>query len=72
MNGVHVNSMRFGQTEIDGSVLDLTHGVTGDGSGGPELSLSISSATGSVSGTVRSDNGAAEGANERGIVRCQQ
>jgi hypothetical protein len=63
MNGVYVKSMRLGQTEIDGSVLDLTHGVTaGDGSGGPELSLSISSATGSVSGTVRSDNGAAEGA----------
>jgi hypothetical protein len=63
MNGVYVKSMRLAQMEIDGSVLDLTHGVTaGDGSGGPELSLSISSATGSVSGTVRNDNGATEGA----------
>lgn len=49
---VYVKSMQLGSQSIDGSVLDLSNG-----SGGAALTLLLSPATGSVSGTVRDDNG---------------
>lgn len=53
----YVASMQLGGTAIDGSLLDLTNG-----SGGGELSVRLSAATGSVSGNVSDDKGAAAGA----------
>jgi protocatechuate 3,4-dioxygenase beta subunit len=49
---VYVKSMQLGSQSIDGSVLDLSNG-----SGGVTLTLLLSPATGSVSGTVRDDKG---------------
>ena len=49
---VYVKSMQLGSQSIDGSVLDLSNG-----SGGAALTLLVSPATGSVSGTVRDDKG---------------
>jgi hypothetical protein len=49
---VYVKSMQLGSQSIDGSVLDLSNG-----SGGAALTLLLSPATGSVSGTVRDDKG---------------
>jgi hypothetical protein len=45
---VYVKSMRLGTTAIDGALLDLSNG-----SGGADLTLLLSAATGSVSGTVQ-------------------
>jgi hypothetical protein len=45
---VYVKSMRLGSTPIDGPVLDLSNG-----SGDAELTLLLSAATGSISGTVQ-------------------
>ena len=49
---VYVKSMQLGSQSIDGSVLDLSNG-----SAGAALTLLLSPATGSVSGTVRDDKG---------------
>ncbi len=54
---VYVKSMKLGSQSIDGSVLDLSNG-----SGGAALTLLLSPATGSVSGTVRDDKGNPAGA----------
>jgi hypothetical protein len=51
---LYVKSMRLGSKEIDGAVLDLTNG-----SSGADLSLVLSAATGSISGTVLDDQGKA-------------
>jgi protocatechuate 3,4-dioxygenase beta subunit len=48
----YVKSMRLGTVAIDGAALDLS-----DGSGGGDLALLLSPATGVVSGTVRDDRG---------------
>ena len=45
---VYAKSMRLGSTPIDGPVLDLSNG-----SGGADLTLLLSAATGSISGTVQ-------------------
>lgn len=52
----YVKSMRLGSMEIDGAVLDLSNG-----SGGADLTLLLSAATGSISGTVQDDQGNAAG-----------
>ncbi len=52
--GAYVKSMRLGQTEIDGSVLDLRHPPAG-----AELLLMVSSTMGGLSGTVRDEKGTA-------------
>ena len=49
---VYVKSMQLGSQSIDGSVLDLSNG-----SGSAALTLLLSPARGSVSGTVRDDKG---------------
>jgi Carboxypeptidase regulatory-like domain len=49
---VYVKSMQLGSQSIDGADLDLSNG-----SGGAALTLLLSPATGSVSGTVRDDKG---------------
>ena len=46
----YVKSMRLGTTLIDGNILDLRNG-----SGGSDLSVVVSGATGTVSGVVRAD-----------------
>ena len=51
-SNVYVKSMRFGSAAIDGSILDLSTGAAGG-----DLSVLLSSATGSVSGIVHDDNG---------------
>jgi protocatechuate 3,4-dioxygenase beta subunit len=61
IEGAYVNSMRYGQRDIDGAILDLTHGTGAPGDSGTELTLSISSAMGTVSGAVRDDAGLAAG-----------
>jgi hypothetical protein len=48
---VYVKSMRFGSAVIDGSVLDLPGGVAGG-----DLSVLLSSATGTISGTIKDEN----------------
>ena len=53
----YVKSMRLGSTVIDGAVLDLSNG-----SGGADLSLLVTAATGSISGTVQDDSGNAASA----------
>lgn len=53
---VFVASMQLGATAIDGSLLDLTAGAGGD------LLVRVTPATGSLSGTVTDDRGAAAGA----------
>jgi protocatechuate 3,4-dioxygenase beta subunit len=50
----YVKSMRLGSQTIDGRLLDLSNS-----SGGAELTLRLSAATGSVSGTVLDDQGKA-------------
>jgi hypothetical protein len=52
----YVKSMRLGSTLIEGSILDLNNG-----SGGADLTIIVSAATGSVSGTVRPSEGSAAG-----------
>jgi hypothetical protein len=52
--GVYVKSMRLGQTEINGSLLDLRHAPPG-----ADLVLTVSSTMGSISGTVHDEKGAA-------------
>jgi hypothetical protein len=52
--GVYVKSMRLGQTEINGSLLDLRHAPPG-----ADLVLTVSSTMGSVSGTVHDEKGTA-------------
>jgi hypothetical protein len=47
--GAYVKSMHLGQANIDGTVLDLSHGISAPS----ELILLLSSAMGSVSGIVR-------------------
>jgi Carboxypeptidase regulatory-like domain len=51
---LYVKSMRLGSKEIDGAVLDLTNGSVG-----ADLSLVLSTATGSISGTVLDSEGKA-------------
>jgi hypothetical protein len=51
-DSAYVSSMRLGPAAIDGAVLDVSNG-----SGGADLVLRLSPATGSVSGTVRDDRG---------------
>jgi hypothetical protein len=53
----YVKSMRLGSVAINGPVLDLING-----SNGADLSLLVSAAMGSISGTVRDENGNATGA----------
>ena len=53
----YVASMQLGETVIDGSLLDLSSGTTAS-----QLSVRVSSATGSVSGSVSDEKGAADGA----------
>jgi hypothetical protein len=53
---VYVKSMRFGGTEIQGSILDLSSGSSGT------LEILASSALGGVSGTVRNGDSPAVGA----------
>jgi protocatechuate 3,4-dioxygenase beta subunit len=53
----YVKSIRLGNSLIDGNVLDLSNG-----SSGQDLSLLMSSATGSVSGVVQTDSARPEGA----------
>jgi hypothetical protein len=53
---VYVKSMRLGSTAIDGAILDLSNG-----SGPADLTLLLSAATGSTSGTVQDDRGTAAG-----------
>ena len=48
---VYVKSIRFGASIIDGSVLDLSGGVAGG-----DLSVLLSSATGTISGTIKDDD----------------
>jgi hypothetical protein len=50
--GAYVKSVRLGSVATDGPVLDLSQGASGD------LSLLLSSATGSVSGIVQDDSAA--------------
>jgi hypothetical protein len=52
----YVKSMRLGSMAIDGAVLDLSNG-----SNERDLSLLVSAATGSISGTVQDDQGNAAG-----------
>ncbi len=52
----YVKSMRLGSTAIEGAVLDLSNG-----SNETDLSLLVSAATGSISGTVQDDKGSAAG-----------
>jgi hypothetical protein len=52
----YVKSMRLGSTAIEGAILDLNNG-----SGGAGLSILLSAATGSISGTVQDDRGTAAG-----------
>jgi hypothetical protein len=51
-DSAYVKSMRLGTTETDGDVLDVSNGAAG-----AELTLVLSTATGSVSGTVHDDRG---------------
>jgi hypothetical protein len=53
----YVKSMRLGDSEIEGGILDLRHGP-GNGS----LTLRVSSATAEVSGTVKDEKGPVAGA----------
>ncbi len=48
----HVGAMRLGDIDIKDGVLDLRYG-----SGGAELTVFVSTATGEMSGTVRDENG---------------
>lgn len=50
--GVYVKSLRLGTVEMDGDTLDLTRG-----SSGATLTILLSSAIGSMSGTVQNENG---------------
>ena len=56
-SNAYVASMQLGSVAIDGSLLDLTSGAAGG-----ELSVRLSSATGSISGSVADDKGPAPGA----------
>jgi uncharacterized protein (DUF2141 family) len=51
-DGVYVKSTRLGTTASDGDTLDLING-----SGGADLTVVFSTAVGSISGTVRDDEG---------------
>jgi hypothetical protein len=51
-DAVYVKSTRLGTTESDGDILDLLNGA-----GGADLTLVLSTAVGSISGTVRGDKG---------------
>jgi uncharacterized protein (DUF2141 family) len=51
-DGFYVKSTRLGESASDGDILDLING-----SGGAELTLVMSSAVGSITGTVRDENG---------------
>jgi hypothetical protein len=51
-DGVYVKSIRLGTSESDGDILDLING-----SGGAGLTLVMSTAVGSITGTVRDENG---------------
>ena len=64
LTGVYVKSMRLGSAAIDGAVLDLSHGANGI-----DLSVLLSSDTGSVSGTVHDDSGSAAGT--RVVLRAE-
>jgi Carboxypeptidase regulatory-like domain len=55
-NTAYVKSMRLGPTVIEGDVVDLSNG-TGD----QTLTLVLSAATGSVSGSVKDDSGTVQG-----------
>jgi len=50
-NGVYVKSLRYGSTIVDGSILDLSYGVAGG-----DLSILLSSAVDTISGTVKDDH----------------
>ncbi len=54
-NKAYVTSIQFGSNEIDGSLLDLTNGVSGD------LAVRVASATGAISGNVTDNKGPAPG-----------
>jgi protocatechuate 3,4-dioxygenase beta subunit len=51
-DSAYVKSTRLGSSASDGPLLDLSHGA-----GSADLSLTVSAATGSLSGTVRDENG---------------
>jgi uncharacterized protein (DUF2141 family) len=51
-DGFYVKSMRLGTSESDGDILDLING-----SAGVDLTLVMSNAVGSITGTVRDENG---------------
>ena len=53
---VYVKSMRLGSMPIDGAILDLRNG-----SGGADLTLMVSAATGAITGAVQDDQGSAAG-----------
>jgi Carboxypeptidase regulatory-like domain len=53
---IYIKSMRLGGRPVEGGILDLSQG-----SHGADLSLLLSVATGSVSGTVLDDGGPAAG-----------
>jgi uncharacterized protein (DUF2141 family) len=56
-DGFYVKSTRLGDSASDGDILDLING-----SGGAELTLVMNSAVGSITGTVRDENGKPAGA----------
>jgi len=49
--GVYVKSLRYGSTIVDGSMLNLSYGAAGG-----DLSILLSSAVASISGTVKDDH----------------